>query len=35
MKRRLEGRSVLADRGYDSDSDDKAAFDLGMHPNIR
>ena len=35
MKRRLEGWSVLADRGYDSDSNDKAAFDHGMHPNIK
>ena len=34
MRRRLEGRSVLADGGYDSDSNDKAVFDLGMHPNI-
>ena len=32
---RLGGWSVLADRGYDSDSNDKAIFDLGMHPNIK
>ena len=31
----MGGWSVLADRGYDSDSNDKAAFDLGMHPNIK
>ena len=35
MRRRLEGWSVLADRGYDSDSNDRAVFDLGMHPNIK
>ncbi len=36
MRRRLGGGwSVLADMGYDSDSRDKAAFDLGMHPNIK
>ena len=35
MRRRLEGWSVLADTGYDSDSNDKAVFDLGMHPNIK
>ena len=35
MRRRLEGRSVLADGGYDSDSNDRAAFDLGMHPDIK
>ena len=35
MRQRLEGWSVLADRGYDSDSNDRAAFDHGMHPNIK
>ena len=35
MRRCLEGWSILADRGYDSNSNDKAAFDLCMHPNIK
>ena len=35
MRWRLERWSVLVYRGYDSDSNDKAAFDHGMHPNIR
>ena len=35
MKRHLAGWFVLADRGYDSDSNDRAAFDHGMHPDIK